>query len=91
MRVIPRSGVKFKKWVDARNSIRHLPKLIAEVQVPWELLAVVGDASYAATGTHVIRMNRVKFAAANSKRSKIASELRDLSRKLRDAGDKNDE
>ncbi len=36
-------------------------------------------------------MNRVKFAAANSKRSKIASELRDLSRKLRDAGDKKDE
>ncbi len=54
-------------------------------------LAVVGDTSYAANGKEVIRMNRKKFAAANSRRARISSELRTLTRSLRGAGDKVDD
>ena len=54
-------------------------------------LAVSGDTSYAANGKEVIRMNRKKFAAANSRRAKISSELRTLTRSLRGAGDKVEE
>ena len=44
-------------------------------------LAAAGE--YTATGDHIVKMHRKQFAEANSKRAKIASELRDLSRKLR--------
>ena len=51
-------------------------------------LVIVGEDSYAATGKEVIRMNQKQYATANSKRSKITSEIRNLSRSLRTAGDK---
>lgn len=53
-------------------------------------LAAAGDSSYAATGSQVMRMNRKEFAAASSNRSRIASQMRALSRKLRGAGNKAD-
>ncbi len=51
-------------------------------------LAVLGDESLAATGKEVMRMNRKQFDGANSRRLKISSQLRTLSRSLRGAGDK---
>ena len=51
-------------------------------------MAVVGEESFAATGTYVMRMNRKKFAGANGTRGSLASAIRSLSSKLRKEKDK---
>jgi len=51
-------------------------------------LAVSGDASFVATGTSLMRLDRKAFAVANGKRGKLNSQIGRLSRSLRSAGDK---
>ena len=51
-------------------------------------LAAVGDLSFAATGKQVLRIDRKAYAVANSKRRSLTAELKTLSGKLKNAGDK---
>ena len=54
-------------------------------------MAVAGDSTFVATGAYVMSIDRKGFAAANSKRARIAREVRDLTLKLRNPGNKADE